>query len=391
MTFARSAGSAVQRTTLAVLTSLAAEQLPAQTGGLDWEAIAQTVVARMDLDTGENVLFVARPGPFDPLIPSLRHAVRAAGATDLGVIATTPGAPGEWATEFTEGAGGKTGGDLVRYFATVDLGVMLPGATPDDPAYAAMQQVLRRGTSRTIHFHWAGAFDLGGNELPITDSVSAMYQRALLETDYAALAERQRRFERAMRGRTVRVRTPLGTDITFEIGDRPVTKQDGDASARRAAQARNLIDREIELPAGAVRVAPIEQTVNGRIAFPPSTWHGTRVAGLVLTLREGRVVSFDAASGRDAVAAELARAGEAARGFREFALGFNPLLAIPDRAPRWIPYYGYGAGVVRLSLGDNTELGGAVRGGYVRWNFFTDATVTLGDEVWVRNGQLIER
>ncbi len=58
----------------------------------------------------------------------------------------------------------------------------------------------------------------------------------------------------------------------------------------------------------------------------------------------------------------MSRAGDAGRAFREIALGFNPLLAVPDRAP-WIPYYGYGAGVVRLSLGDNSELGGAVGGG----------------------------
>jgi hypothetical protein len=48
---------------------------------------------------------------------------------------------------------------------------------------------------------------------------------------------------------------------------------------------------------------------------------------------------------------------------------------------------------VSLSLGDNTELGGAVaapagRPAYVRWNFFTDLTVTVGNTIWVRNGQL---
>lgn len=36
-------------------------------------------------------------------------------------------------------------------------------------------------------------------------------------------------------------------------------------------------------------------------------------------------------------------------------------VAPPEENP-WIPYYGYGAGVVRLSLRDNSELGGEVRG-----------------------------
>ena len=43
----------------------------------------------------------------------------------------------------------------------------------------------------------------------------------------------------------------------------------------------------------------------------------------------------------------------------------------------------------RLSLGDNSELGGAVGGErpYVRWNFFTDATVMVGDQIWVKDGK----
>ena len=103
---------------------------------------------------------------------------------------------------------------------------------------------------------------------------------------------------------------------------------------------------------------------------------------------QGRVVDFDATSGHEAVETELATIPESARAFREFALGFNPLLAVPEYYP-WIPYYGYGAGVVRLSLGDNSELGGTVTGGYVRWNFFTDTTVTIDDDVWVRDGKLV--
>jgi aminopeptidase len=153
--------------------------------------------------------------------------------------------------------------------------------------------------------------------------------------------------------------------------------------------ARNLIDREIELPAGAIRTAPIEESVNGRIAFPPSVWGRERVEGLVMTFVNGRVTEWSTRTGRQAVEAELSQAGPGGRAFRELALGFNPLLAIPTSGDRWIPYYGYGAGVVRLSLGDNTELGGTVGGGYVRWNFFIDATVTIGDRTWVQDGHLV--
>jgi hypothetical protein len=251
-----------------------------------------------------------------------------------------------------------------------------------------MQRVLGTGRGRTVHFHWVGAYELDGRPMPTTADVARVYQRAVLETDYAALGATQRAFEAALRRGEVRVTTPSGTDIRFRVGDRPVTKQDGDASAARARLARNLIDREIELPAGAVRVAPLEESVAGSIAFPPGIWSGERVEGLVLTFARGQVTGVRARTGRAAVERELAAGGAAAHSFREFALGMNPRLAIPAEGRPWIPYYGYGAGVVRLSLGDNSELGGTVRGAYTRWNFFTDATVTVAGEVWVRSGRL---
>jgi hypothetical protein len=184
------------------------------------------------------------------------------------------------------------------------------------------------------------------------------------------------------------VTSPSGTDIRFRAGDRPVNFQDGHASKARTDEGVILIDREIELPAGAIRVAPLEETVQGTVAFPPSQWSGRPVQGLKLVFEAGKVVSVSADSGEDDARREMEGAGDAGQSFRELALGFNALLAVPEENP-WIPYYGYGAGVVRLSLGDNSELGGNVTGGYVRWNFFVDTTVTVDDEVWVRDGKLV--
>jgi aminopeptidase len=363
--------------------------LMAQNDATDWRAAAEKIVGRLALVRGERVLLVAVPGAADALVPLLREAVRAAGGTDLGAVAQQGAQPPAWSTDFTNELAKRTGEAFDEYLRTVDAAVMMPGATVTDPAYAGMQRVLRSGHGRTVHFHWAGAYDEAGVLLPTTPDIARVYLHALLETDYTALAAKQRAFEAAMRGQIVHLTTPLGTDLRFRIGDRPVTKQDGDASAARTKLARNLVDREVELPAGAVRVAPIESTVEGTIAFPPSEWGGARVEGLVLTFARGEVTAIRATTGREAVERELASGGSRARAFRELAVGFNPLLAMAADGRRWIPYYGYGAGVIRLSLGDNTELGGSVGGGYVRWNFFTDATVTVGSDTWVRDGRLV--
>ena len=356
-------------------------------GGIDWGAVAGTLTQRMSLQDGERVLLLGRAGQFDDLVPSLRAAVEAAGAVYLGALSVSSERFAGSESPFLRQAETRDRAVLKELFRDVDIAVMLPGAARPDPAYAAMQDLLGEGQGRTIHFHWSGVYDLNGAAMPVTGAVSAAYQTALLETDYAALSASQESFESAARGEEIHVTTPRGTDIRFRIGDRPVTKQDGDASAQRATQSRNLIDREIELPAGAIRVAPLEGTVEGTIAFPPSVWNGETVEGLKMHFERGKVVHVEADRGLEAVEAELDGAGTAGRSFREFALGFNPLLAIPDADP-WIPYYGYGAGVVRLSLGDNSELGGTVSGDYVRWNFFTDATVSIGGIVWVEEGKL---
>jgi leucyl aminopeptidase (aminopeptidase T) len=362
----------------------------------DYPAIAHRIVQQLALKPGERVMSVAHPGTFEDLVPYIRYEVMRAGGVDLGVVEVLrePVPESFDAAVLAKGAR-EAQGYYKAMFRDVDAAIMLPGATTAHPAYLAMQDWLKddltehRGR-RTVHFHWVenGSAYTVGQPLPARPAIDAVYQRALLQTDYARLAETERRFAAALRSGEVRITSPAGTDLRFRVGDRPINLQDGDASAARAARGAVLVDHEIELPAGVVRVAPIEDTVDGVVAFPPSVWSGRAVEGLTLRFTRGRATQLTASVGADAVEDEMRRAGDAGRAFREIGVGLNPLLAVPDREP-WIPYYGYGAGVVRLSLGDNTELGGAVGGGYVRWNFFTDLTLSIGGTTWINNGHMV--
>ena len=376
-----------------VLTLVAPARSTAQAQfSFDWPAIAAQLVSQLAPRPGERLLILAHPGLFEDLIPHLRYAIARAGATDVGVVdVLAEPVPQGWDLELVRNGNARAREAYRAMFAGVDGAIMMPGATPAHPAYAALQDLLRQGRGRTVHFHWVengSAFPLPGQPLPGRAAIDALYQRALLQTDYAALARVLERFDQALRTGEVHITSPGGTNLRFRIGTRVVNRQDGDASAARTARGQVLIDREIELPAGVARVAPLEETVEGTIAFPPSQWDARPVEGLRLHFERGQVVRVEATSGREAVEREMQTAGEAGKRFREFALGFNPLLVVPERTP-WVPYYGYGAGVVRLSLGDNSELGGTVGGGYVRWNFFTDLTVMVNGQVWVKDGRLV--
>jgi hypothetical protein len=342
--------------------------------GPDPGALAARIVTQMALTPGERVVLLAGRAERPGWVEALQAHVAQAGGT---AVVRTVGAEG--ALPLPE----------------FDAVIVLPGAPGGSPEYRAAHAALS-GRQRAVHFHWRGlepapsAWPVAGRPLPADDVIDRVYETAVLRSDCAALGRAIRRFEAALRRDAVRVTTTLGTDLRFEVRDRPANVQDGDASAARAARARVRVDRDVELPCGVLRVAPVEETVEGVIAFPPARWANRAVEGLRLRFARGRVVEVTARSGHQAVEAEMAGAGAAGRAFREFGLGFNPALAVPAQTP-WIAYYGYGAGVVRLSLGDNSELGGAVTGGYVRWNFFTDATVRVGPDVWVEGGVLAAR
>jgi len=376
-------------------------EAPASSSEDRWRPMMDVVVSHMDLASGEKVFGVGLPGLFDELPQVLAAAVEAAGGEYVGTLGEVGPYGVEGNPDFAAAARDAGSAELKEVLRNIPVGVMLPGAGGGHAAYAAMNELLAEGASdrRKVHFHWGGQYEVEDRSIPIGAEAAAVptedtradsvYERAILDLDYGAMAANQRSFEAAARAGEVHVTTPAGTDIRFRIGDRPVNRQDGDVSAARAQRGRVLIDWHVEFPAGALRVAPLEPTVEGVIAFPRSRWGGALVEGLVLTFESGRVVDIEASSGVEAVEAELDAAGESAA-FRELAVGFNPLLVVPDEDP-WLPYFGYGAGVVRLSLGDNSELGGDVGGGYVKWVFFLDATVAIDGDVWVEGGRLLDR
>jgi beta-lactamase class A len=295
----------------------------------DYDALAARIVAALKLRSGERVLVGADPGGyFHGLLPPLRR---------------------------------RLGDRLVQSLDQADVYLWLPRRS--DPDRQALSRWTDQGGSRRqIHFHWDGgsvrADGLRGDHSPGLD---AIYQAAL-DIDYAALSAAQDRAIQWLRSGLVRVRTPDGTDLRFRVGERPFNKQDGDASPERAQAAKVRVDREIELPAGVLRVAPLEETVTGRIVVPEARFGEQVARGITFEIRKGRVTRINARESQAAV--------QVAPQFREFALGFNPKL--PGLA-----YFGYGTGAVRLSFGDNEELGGAVRGGAVRWFFFPNATVEV--------------
>jgi hypothetical protein len=337
-----------------------------------WADMARRIVNALQIERGERVMLRFDPQTMRELEPEVASQLRAAGA----VVESHPFGPLA---------------DFERRLASTDVYVWLPAGptavTPANQATALAEWLDSRQDRRELHFHWVdGTRDPDGLPVPHRAAYDRVYLDAL-DIDYAAMAAQMNTAAARMRAGDVRVTTPAGTDVTFRVGDRPFNRQTGDASKANARKGRIRIDRHTELPAGVMRVAPTETSVNGVMVLPAARFGAVRATNVRLVIRDGVVVESSATTGADAVKAFLASEPGASR-FREFALGFNPKLTIPA-GEQALPYYGYGAGVVRMSLGDNNELGGSVRGGGIRWLFFPDATVLVGAEPLVQNGRLL--
>ncbi len=340
---------------------------------LPFTTLAAHIVAALQPAPGERVILRLDREAMPDLVPELRARFERSGAiVEELEYGTAPG--------------------FEEMLSRADIYIWLPmgpRATMPPDQVEALGRWLDAGRGRQVHFHW-GAGTIATDGSPGEHSVA--YDRvytAALDIDYAALDRQMESAIARLRSGEVRVTTPAGTDLRFAVRDRPFNKQNGDASSTRMASARIRIDREIELPAGALRVAPIEETVHGTMIVPVLHMDSIAARDIRLEFTGGKITRISAAT-NEAGLRERLDARPALHHFREFALGFNPKLVTPP-GERWIPYYGYGAGVVRLSLGDNTELGGAVGGGAVQWFFVPDATVSVGRHVLVDAGRLLAK
>src|SRR5437867_1998322 len=343
----------------------------------DYEKCARRIADALQLAPGERVLLKLDSRVFTALVPPLQNVIRASRAHISGVILAE-----DVSTFFDDELS-----SLRRLFENADVFIWLPELHQGNrPALAqALNEWLDARRGRAVHFHWnSGSYPLGFLPTPSQDFIDRIYLAAL-DVKPADLERQHRQAETLLQSGRVRVTTPEGTDISFDVGSRPFCSQIGDASRTRMESARTRIDRDIELPAGVLRVAPIEVSANGSVFL--QVWRPLASQGrnLMLHFIKGHVAVQGVNA--DKIDQELSAAGRDARMFREFALGFNPALQVLPEAP-FIAYYGYGAGVVRLSLGDNEEMGGANRGGGVYWNFIHNATVTVDEQVLVREGKL---
>ncbi len=180
----------------------------------------------------------------------------------------------------------------------------------------------------------------------------------------------------------VRITADNGTDLRFRLsgGDRRPEMDDGVISDEDLAAGAT----DVNLPAGAIWVAPVEESAQGTfvsdVGIPQV---GRLIEGLSWTFGDGHAVEITARRNLAASQSGWETATGAKDMFGTFALGLNP------RAKVGYLQTAVAAGAVTVGIGDNRDLGGKNASSYGFFSHLGSPTVEIGGKVVVDRGKWV--
>lgn len=207
-----------------------------------------------------------------------------------------------------------------------------------------------------------------------------------VNTDYKQIAERGDYLKSILRGaNTVKVTSTSGTTFTFKVGNRPIFVDDGTVT-RQEAESNRFMDRIASLPGGAVMLAPIESSVNGKVIIPNHLCRYKPLTGTSFELKDGKLQNFEADRGATCFNETMAPYSGPKNMFGTISIGLNPAWKVMEDPGDFRP--SDAAGMVTISIGENELYGGQNKntGGF---SFpIVNATVEVDGRIVVEDGKL---
>jgi len=194
-----------------------------------------------------------------------------------------------------------------------------------------------------------------------------------VDVDYQAICGLCNRIIRAIAGKTVRVRTVPGTDLTFRTAPDELGKE--------------LLHNKGSgggLPWGEADARPEEGTANGVFVVDVGMW-GPYDEPVTITVKDGLAEGITGGKMATAVRDALEPFGRAARNIAEFAVGTNPKARVTDR----ILEGEKALGTAHIALGNNEAYGGTVDVGIHVDGVFRNPTVEADGKLVVDAGEVL--
>jgi aminopeptidase len=204
--------------------------------------------------------------------------------------------------------------------------------------------------------------------------------------DYSAIAKQAEQMKQLLAtGKKMHITSPAGTDLTLELGGRPVFVDDGELSA--ADQQEKLIyNRTVSLPGGRIYSTCQETSATGHLACPNmiNGGDGKPVNAFKADLKNGELVNMRADTGVEGLQKMMALYSPAALQVDRVSIGLNPVMKTQkDYHPATA------AGMVVVGTGNNALYGGQNKTPGGATFPITNATVDIDGQVIVRDGQLV--
>lgn len=175
----------------------------------------------------------------------------------------------------------------------------------------------------------------------------------------------------------VSIESKAGTDITFDVTDRPVLALGIKENDKTSAP---------DYPQGEVAVAPVEGTASGTVIVDV----GVDVIGLVdepieLEFEEGNVVSIRGGNEARELQRLVDQADKNATNLAEFAVGTNAEARLVDH----IRETKKRLGTIHLAIGDNNTIGGTVKSNLHMDSIIANPTIRFDDRLIMDDGDLV--
>lgn len=258
------------------------------------------------------------------------------------------------------------------------------GAEPPAAAAAAMAAAdVIFGATRFSLYHSQARRDAvarGARFVNMADYRIGMLSSGGLFADFAAQGARMDRFAEAAEGRTIRVVTAAGTDLTASIEGRKAVRQYG----RSLRPGSSSSPPDIEAALG-----PLEGTAEGVLVVDgsvPCPGLGVLRENIRVGIRQGRIVSV--AGGGEAAILEQAMADlhdNDIYGVAEIGVGFNDRSALCGSMLE-----DEGAmGTLHVGFGSNLAFGGSVAGSNHLDMIIRDASVWVDGRQLIDNGTIL--
>ncbi len=205
-----------------------------------------------------------------------------------------------------------------------------------------------------------------------------------LDIDYKKLVEKGKRLvDKVSDSVNVKVTSDEGTNIQFQVKKRKWIIDDGVISQEDMEAG----DIGLNLPCGEVFVAPLEESAEGTILFDvPTNYWGHKITGLKLWFKNGRIVKYEAETGKKEFADALATATGDKDKIAEFAIGLNPKarfindVLVDEKV----------LGTIHLAIGNNKGPSyGGKNSSSIHWDLImTHPTVEIDGKALMKNGKL---